>query len=486
MDISGRAPTGTRTWLLIYASSQIENQTPPGPHGFRQAAICESYILKNFNDLGLAEPILRAVTNEGYTQPTPIQAQVIPLMLSGKDLVGIAQTGTGKTAAFVLPLLNRIHARRQRPAAKTASALILAPTRELASQIADSIRTYGRDMRVSVTVILGGVKPGGQIRAMARGTDIIVATPGRLLDHVQTGAVRLDATETVVLDEADQMLDLGFMPTIRKILARLPEERQTVLLSATMPKQIRSLADDFLDNPSEVSVAPTSRPIERIDQSVMHVERAQKRDALVGILRGKDVERAIVFTRTKRGADKVCEFLQKAGINSGAIHGNKSQPQRERTLAAFRDRKTKVLVATDIAARGIDIDGVSHVVNYELPNVPEAYVHRIGRTARAGNSGVAISLCEHAERGLLRDIERLIGNTVTRDGAPESTPVEVGEAAQPARPHHNTRGERDGQPGKSKRRPKWRRGKPKNANGKGNASRGRRQSGDSPRQRLAS
>jgi superfamily II DNA/RNA helicase len=245
----------------------------------------------------------------------------------------------------VLPLLNRIHARGQRPAAKTCSALILAPTRELASQIADSIRTYGREMRVSVTVILGGVKPGGQIRAMARGTDIVVATPGRLLDHVQTGVVRLDATETVILDEADQMLDLGFMPTIRKILAKLPKERQTLLLSATMPKQIRALANDFLDNPSEISVAPTSRPIERIDQSVMHVERDQKRDALVGILRGKDVERAIVFTRTKRGADKVCEFLQKAGINSGAIHGNKSQPQRERTLAAFRDKKTKILVA---------------------------------------------------------------------------------------------------------------------------------------------
>ncbi len=441
--------------------------------------------MKHFNELGLAEPILRAISNEGYSQPTPIQAQVIPLMISGKDVVGIAQTGTGKTAAFVLPLLNRIHARGQRPAAKTCSALILAPTRELASQIADSIRTYGREMRVSVTVILGGVKPGGQIRAMARGTDIVVATPGRLLDHVQTGVVRLDATETVILDEADQMLDLGFMPTIRKILAKLPKERQTLLLSATMPKQIRALANDFLDNPSEISVAPTSRPIERIDQSVMHVERDQKRDALVGILRGKDVERAIVFTRTKRGADKVCEFLQKAGINSGAIHGNKSQPQRERTLAAFRDKKTKILVATDIAARGIDIDDVSHVVNYELPNVPEAYVHRIGRTARAGKSGIAISLCEHAERGLLRDIERLIGNAVARDGAPESAPAGTREQAeQPSRPQRGERGERDAQPVKSKRRPKWRRGKSKSGNQA--SARGPRQSGDSPRQRLAS
>lgn len=440
--------------------------------------------MKHFNELGLAEPILRAVSGEGYTQPTPIQAQVIPLMLSGSDIVGIAQTGTGKTAAFVLPLLNRIQAQSQRPANKTCSALILAPTRELASQIADSIRTYAANMRVSVTVVLGGVKPGGQIRALARGTDIVVATPGRLLDHVQTGAVKLDATDTVVLDEADQMLDLGFMPTIRKILARLPKQRQTVLLSATMPKQIRALANDFLDAPSEVSVAATSRPIERIEQSVMHVERADKRDALVGILRSEKVERAIVFTRTKRGADKVCEFLQKAGINSGAIHGNKSQPQRERTLAAFRDKKTRILVATDIAARGIDIDDVSHVINYELPNVPEAYVHRIGRTARAGKSGIAISLCEHAERGLLRDIERLIGNTVHRDGVVEvaaNTESREEQAPRPPRqPRQENRSNGDAKTDKPRRRqPKWRRGKSKNAGGRG-------PSGDAPRQRLAS
>lgn len=448
-------------------------------------AICESLILKHFNELGLAEPILRAISDEGYSQPTPIQAQVIPLMTDGQDIVGIAQTGTGKTAAFVLPLLNRIHERRKRPAQKTCAALILAPTRELASQIADSIRTYASNMRVSVAVVLGGVKPHGQIRALARGTDIVVATPGRLLDHVQNGVLSLDATETVVLDEADQMLDLGFMPTIRKILARLPERRQTVLLSATMPKQIRALADDFLNQPAEVSVAPQSRPIERIEQSVMHVERHQKRDALVGILRSEKVERAIVFTRTKRGADKVCEFLQKAGINSGAIHGNKSQPQRERTLADFRQRKTKILVATDIAARGIDIDGVSHVINFELPNVPEAYVHRIGRTARAGKSGVAISLCEHAERGLLRDIERLIGNAVQRDGvvevpvAPENQ--EEKAPGKPRAPRHENRGNGDaGSDKPRRRRPKWRRGKSKNNN------QGRGQSGDAPRQRLAS
>ncbi|WNJ99536.1 DEAD/DEAH box helicase [Thalassospiraceae bacterium LMO-JJ14] len=462
--------------------------------------------MKNFNELGLAEPILRAVSNEGYTQPTPIQAQVIPIMLSGKDLVGIAQTGTGKTAAFVLPLLNRIHARAERPGAKNCSALILAPTRELASQIADSIRTYGKEMRVSVTVVLGGVKPGGQIRALARGTDIVVATPGRLLDHVQTGVIRLDKTETVILDEADQMLDLGFMPTIRKILAKLPKERQTVLLSATMPQQIRGLADDFLNRPAEVSVAPTARPIERIEQSVMHVERDRKRDALVGILRGKDVERVIVFTRTKRGADKVCEFLQKAGINSGAIHGNKSQPQRERTLADFRGSRTKVLVATDIAARGIDVDGISHVINYELPNVPEAYVHRIGRTARAGNSGIAISLCEHSERGLLRDIERLIGNAVQRDDTPDSgkpynpvTPADR-QLATELRPRQERKGTEDDRSEKPRNRSNWKPNKPKKAHrgqsqgkpqgqsqGKSHGqSQGRRQSADAPRQRLAS
>ena len=448
--------------------------------------------MKHFNELGLAEPLLRAISTEGYTQPTPIQAQVIPIMLAGDDIVGIAQTGTGKTAAFVLPLLNRIHARAERPGAKNCSALILAPTRELASQIADSIRTYGKEMRVSVTVVLGGVKPGGQIRALARGTDIVVATPGRLLDHVQTGVIRLDKTETVVLDEADQMLDLGFMPTIRKILAKLPKQRQTVLLSATMPQQIRGLADDFLNHPKEVSVAPTSRPIERIDQSVMHVERAQKRDALVGILRGKDMERAIVFTRTKRGADKVCEFLQKAGINAGAIHGNKSQPQRERTLADFRSSRTKVLVATDIAARGIDVDGISHVINYELPNVPEAYVHRIGRTARAGNSGIAISLCEHSERGLLRDIERLIGNTVHRGDVPEGgkgfDPITESDRQVHAdhRPQPQERkASQDDKPSQPRNRSRWNKGKPKKAHRGQSPQRGG-QSGDKPRQRLAS
>ncbi|MEX2450120.1 MAG: DEAD/DEAH box helicase [Rhodospirillales bacterium] len=365
--------------------------------------------MKQFKDLGLAEPILKAVTAEGYTTPTPIQSEVIPAMLNGRDIVGIAQTGTGKTAAFVLPLLHRIINRAARPGPKCCNVLILAPTRELAAQIAESIATYGRFIRHSAAVVVGGVKPGPQIRAVARGIDVIVATPGRLMDHMSTGAVRLDSATTVILDEADQMLDLGFMPAIRRIMTKLPRERQTLLLSATMPKQIRALADDFLNDPLEIAVTPTARPIELIDQSVILVDGGAKRGVLVDLLKGADVERSIVFTRTKHGADKVTMHLQKAGLSAAAIHGNKSQGQRVRTLADFKASRVNILVATDIAARGIDVDDVSHVVNYELPNVPEVYVHRIGRTARAGKSGIAISLCDGTERGHLRDIERLIG-----------------------------------------------------------------------------
>lgn len=372
--------------------------------------------MKQFSELGLAEPILRAVLAEGYTIPTPIQSDVIPAMLAGRDIVGIAQTGTGKTAAFVLPLLHRIAAQTKRPEPKCAGALILAPTRELAAQIADSIRTYGKFIRHSVTLVVGGAKPGPQIRAMAQGVDVLVATPGRLLDHMSTGAIRLTGTTTMILDEGDQMLDLGFMPAIRRIMAKLPRDRQTLMLSATMPAQIRGLANDFLKDPLEITVAQVSQPIDRIDQRVIFVESEGKRRALVNLLEGADVERSIVFTRTKRGADRVQTHLERAGLSAAAIHGDKSQPQRERALAAFRAGHVTILVATDIAARGIDVDGISHVVNFELPNVPEAYVHRIGRTARAGKSGIAISLCDGAERKLLRDIERLIGSSFKADG----------------------------------------------------------------------
>ena len=336
-------------------------------------------------------------------------------MLAGRDILGTAQTGTGKTASFVLPLL---HGLGETPGRNRFQALVLAPTRELAAQIAESVRAYGRFERRSVAVVVGGVKPGPQKRALAQGVDIVVATPGRLLDHMATGVARLDAVRMLVLDEADQMLDLGFLPAIRKILTKLPAQRQTALLSATMPKPIRALAQDVLADPARIAVAPVSRPIEQIAQSIIHVEQAAKARTLVGLLREAPVERAIVFTRTKRGADRVCRHLDKAGLAAAAIHGDKTQGQRDRALGAFRKGQVPILVATDIAARGIDVDDVSHVVNYDLPNVPESYVHRIGRTARAGKSGIAISLCGEPELGLLRDIERLIGKRISAEGEP--------------------------------------------------------------------
>ena len=389
--------------------------------------------MTEFSDLGLAEPILRAVRHEGYTHPTPIQTEAIPAMLEGRDLVGIAQTGTGKTASFVLPLLHAIAQRGARPEPKTCSTLILVPTRELAAQVAESARAYGRFMRPRVALVIGGVKPAPQIRAMAPGVDILIATPGRLEDHMSTGAIRLDRTRAVVLDEADQMLDLGFVPAIRRILGKIPAKRQTVLFSATMPKPIRALAADFLHDPTEVAVTPAARPIEKIDQSVIHTAKADKRARLVDILRPASVDRAIVFTRTKHGADRVCRHLDNAGLPAVAIHGNKSQGQRERALAAFKSTDVRILVATDIAARGIDIDDVSHVVNFELPNVPEVYVHRIGRTARAGKAGVAVSLCDAEERKLLRDIERLIGRSLPLGEAsePEQAPARRASSSAP-------------------------------------------------------
>ena len=385
--------------------------------------------LTNFGELGLAESLLRAVAAEGYETPTAIQIAAIPLGLAGHDVVGIAQTGTGKTAAFVLPILQRLSAEAVRPQPRTCRALILAPTRELAAQIADCIRSYGRFLKLTSTIVVGGVKPGPQIAALARGVDILVATPGRLLDHMGGGAVRLDAVTTVVLDEADQMLDLGFMPAIRRILAKTPAGRRTALFSATMPPPIRQLAADFLKNPKEVQATPVSRPVELIEQRVIAVAAADKRAVLVDLLTAEAKGRTIVFTRTKHGADRVVKQLLQAGLPAAAIHGNKSQNQRTRTLATFKSGETRILVATDIAARGIDIDGVSHVVNFELPNVPEVYVHRIGRTARAGAAGIAITLCDPAERGLLRDIEKLIARTLLNDGgssaaAPKNRPAQ--------------------------------------------------------------
>ncbi len=368
--------------------------------------------MTKFTDLGLNEILLRALTQEGYETPTSIQAQAIPYLMQGRDLLGIAQTGTGKTAAFALPILERLLADRRKPAPFTARALILAPTRELAAQIADSFRAYGNLFRPSVGVIVGGVSHRPQIDMLARGLDILVATPGRLLDHIGSGRVKLATTEVLVLDEADHMLDLGFIVPIRQIVAKLPKARQTLLFSATMPKEISGLAQDMLKDPAQVSVTPVASTAERVDQHVFLIDSGAKRDFLVELMRGEKVERAIVFTRTKRGADRVAQHLESAGVGADAIHGNKSQSQRIRALDGFRRGRTRVLVATDIAARGIDVDGVSHVVNFELPEVPEAYVHRIGRTARAGASGCAISLCDNGERALLRDIEKLTRQSI--------------------------------------------------------------------------
>ena len=340
-------------------------------------------------------------------------------MLAGRDLCGIAQTGTGKTAAFALPILQRLATAARRPAPKTCRALVLSPTRELASQIADNFRAYGRGTPLSTAVVFGGVSIGRQREQLARGVDVLVATPGRLLDLIDSKSLVLSSVQILVLDEADRMLDLGFIHALKRIVKLLPRPRQTLLFSATMPRAIAALAEDYLDNPVKVVVAPAATTAERIDQRVVFVPSERKRDLLATMLRDPAFARVLVFTRTKHGADRLVRHLLAAGIEAAAIHGNKSQPQRERALAGFRDGETPVLVATDIAARGIDVDGVSHVINFELPNVPEDYVHRIGRTARAGADGIAIALCSDEERAYLRDIEKLTRNPLRQIAAPE-------------------------------------------------------------------
>ncbi|PWR24053.1 DEAD/DEAH box helicase [Zavarzinia compransoris] len=427
--------------------------------------------MTQFSDLGLAEPLLRALNEEGYATPTPIQARAIPALLEGRDMLGIAQTGTGKTAAFALPILNRLLNNPARPVPRTVRALIMAPTRELAAQIGESFRAYGRFTRLSVAVIFGGVPHGAQIRALSRGVDILVATPGRLLDHIESGHCRLDHTEVVVLDEADHMLDLGFVVPIRKIVSRLASRRQSLFFSATMPKEIATLAGEMLREPVKVEVTPVATTAERVTQQVYLIEAGGKRGLLLELLSKQEVVRPIVFTRTKRGADRVAEHLEAYGLSAAAIHGNKSQGQRERALDGFKAGTVKVLVATDIAARGIDIDGISHVVNFELPNVPEQYVHRIGRTARAGNDGIAISFCDRDEVAYLRDIEK-----VTRQKLPvidrradPSAPAEAAPAkAQPRRPQGSQNRRPQGGPGEG-RKPQGQRpqGQPQKARGQG-------------------
>lgn len=361
-----------------------------------------------FLDLGLAEPLTRALADEQYATPTPIQAQTIPQVMQGRDVVGIAQTGTGKTAAFALPILHHLSNNRRRPLPKSCRVLVLSPTRELSAQIVDSFKTYGRYLRPSVALAIGGVNINPQIRALSQGVDVLVATPGRLLDLMEHRAVTLDRVEVFVLDEADRMLDMGFIHDIRRIVGKLPGQRQTLFFSATMPREITELADSMSKDPVRVAVTPAATTVERIDQRVIMVDRAEKPALLARLLRSEPIDRVLVFTRTKHGADKVVRSLAKSHIAAEAIHGNKSQNQRERVLAAFRTGKVRTLVATDIAARGIDVEGISHVVNFDLPNIPESYVHRIGRTARAGADGIAISFCDGEERAYLRDIEKLI------------------------------------------------------------------------------
>jgi ATP-dependent RNA helicase RhlE len=376
--------------------------------------------MMTFQELGLAEPLLRAVKAQGYTAPTPIQQQAIPYVLAGRDVLGCAQTGTGKTAAFALPILQRLTSRgdsttaakRRRPI----RVLVLGPTRELAAQIGESFQAYGRHSGLRQTVIFGGVGQRPQTRALEQGVDVLIATPGRLVDLMGQGFVDLRAIEIFVLDEADRMLDMGFLPDLRRVIAKLPTERQTLFFSATMPAEIAKLAEAILHHPVQIRIPAVKANAPRIDQSVYFVPRQQKPRLLSDVLNSGQVTRALVFTRTKHGADRVVRQLSRSGIQAAAIHGNKSQQSRQRTLAAFKGDAAPVLVATDIASRGIDVEGVSHVVNYDMPYEPETYVHRIGRTGRAGATGTAISFCDDEERQQLKAIERLIGRSLSIAG----------------------------------------------------------------------
>ncbi len=368
--------------------------------------------LKTFHEIELIEPIQRALAEENYVVPTPIQAKTIPAAIAGQDILGCAQTGTGKTAAFALPILNRLGERHRKAEPNRPHVLVLAPTRELAIQIGESFATYGRHLRLRHVLVYGGVNQANQVRALNRGAHVLVATPGRLIDLMDQGFVELGHLEVFVLDEADRMLDMGFMPALKRIISELPAKRQSLFFSATMPPNIQELSQRLLTNPIRVNVTPKSTSVERIEQQLMLVERATKLSVIRQVLSSASVDRAIVFTKTKRGANMLAEKLAKGGIRATAIHGNKSQSARQKALEAFRRKDVNVLVATDVAARGIDIDGVTHVINYDMPVEPESYVHRIGRTGRAGAAGIAISFCTPAERAELKAIEDLIGKRI--------------------------------------------------------------------------
>jgi len=395
-----------------------------------------------FSELGLAEPFLRAAEAQGYETATPIQAKAIPVVLSGQDLIGCAQTGTGKTAAFTLPMLDRLmqtlppRSKKKssgrsggKPKPRALRALVLSPTRELAAQISDSLDRYGKFSPLRQTVVFGGVSQHHQVKALRHGVDALVATPGRLLDLVEQGYIDLSNVEVLVFDEADQMLDMGFLPDLKKIVAKVPKRRQTLMFSATMPNEIRRLAQQWLSNPAAIEVGPAATPVERIAQSVHLVDKKRKPDLLTLFLKETPRVRTLVFSRTKHGADKIVKRLKKDGVYAAAIHGNKSQGARSRALAQFKSKNPPVLVATDIAARGLDINNVSHIVNFDLPESPETYIHRIGRTARAGAEGVAVSFCAGDERGLLKQIERLTKRTIavekTIDGFEPTDPVSL-------------------------------------------------------------
>lgn len=394
-----------------------------------------------FNDLGLIEPILKALETEGYTHPTPIQAQAIPHLIKGRDLLGCAQTGTGKTAAFAIPILQELSSKP--PAAKRAiRTLILTPTRELAIQIGESFASYGRNLQIRQTVIFGGVGQRPQTDALHRGVDVVIATPGRLLDLMQQGFVHLNGLEIFVLDEADRMLDMGFIHDVKKVIAKIPAKRQTLFFSATMPPVIAKLASSILTDPIRVDVAPVSSTADTIDQHLYMVDRADKNKLLIHLMQGDTIREALIFTRTKHGANKVAKILVQEGIGAEAIHGNKSQTARQNALKNFKEGKIRALVATDIAARGIDIDGLTHVINFDIPNIPETYVHRIGRTGRAGALGRALSFCDHEEKAYLRDILRLIARDIPiveeqpyrMIGGPKKVEPEVREPRQPRGP----------------------------------------------------
>jgi ATP-dependent RNA helicase RhlE len=424
----------------------------------------------SFSELELIEPIQRAIRAKSYTTPTPIQAKAIPHLLEGRDLLGTARTGTGKTAAFALPILQRLAGAARPAGSRACRALVLTPTRELAAQIEASFADYGRYLKLSRAVIFGGVGQAPQVKALARGVDILIATPGRLLDLMNQGFVRLDRLEIFVLDEADRMLDMGFIHDVRKVVRALPRQRQSLFFSATMPPEVATLADGLLTDPIRVAVHPVASTAERIEQRVMFVDKASKRPLLSEILKDPGIERALIFARTKHGANRIAEQLARSGVQADAIHGNKSQSARIRALERFRTGAGRILVATDIAARGIDVEGISHVINYDLPNVPESYVHRIGRTARAGRSGIAISFCDAEERVYLRDIEALIkaripvvadhpwhaGPTSPQAAIPQRQEASGRSARRrgagrrssaPAATHHKTQSERRGHAG---------------------------------------